>query len=448
MKAIAILATLIGLCGLASATPQAKTLTAKQIYEKWAKAVVTVKAGTKTGTGFFDDKGNLYTAFHVIRGASSATVVFSDGKEVAVRGLIAAQPTQDIAVLVTGVYAGWENREIGPKLGDYAAVRAGDRLVVIGSPLGLSGSITEGLASGKRTDATGSLLQLSAGISAGSSGSPVFDGAGEVVGMVVSSLESGQLLNFAVSSRDLKFSNGVPLALVASEGPVAPAKLDAATASASLLLNPKPRMSGEIGPVLSGLEALPDVDILVEELADELKSDLTKSDVELWVRGGIPASGPKVVSTAEQFASYSGKRSRSEAEALDREDTLRRGLYLNIFSIKKPDGTLFYFVSLKLSRAGFLSPGRFETVTVWESGNGGYAGRANLPKDVLRKAVNSLVQDFVDAWKAANKSGQDGSSTAQQGDAQAKTTESVGGTSPILNQRELQGRSEPSSTGR
>lgn len=404
MRFVSILALSVGCLALAAASPQNKILTAKQIYDKWSESVVTIKAGKKTGTGFFADDGRLFTAFHVIRGASRASVVFSDGKEVAVRGLTASDPAQDIAILTTEYYPGWESREKGPKLGDYAAVRVGDRVVVIGSPLGLSGSITEGLASGKRDDGAVSLLQLSAGVSPGSSGSPVFNATGDVIGMVTGSLDAGQLLNFAVSSKDLKFAHSVPLWSLASEAQPRLGKLPTEERTGSLLLNPKPIPASQLTHLVSGLSAMPDTSILVESLPEALSGDLTTPDVELWVRSGLAGTGLRVVSRSEQSTSFMPKPAETEADALEREDRAARRLYVNIFAMKdKVDNTLYYFARIQVDRAGFVSPGRFESVTVWDRGRGGYAGRANRPEEVLRKAVDALVRDFVDAWKVANQ---------------------------------------------
>lgn len=70
--------------------------------------------------------------------------------------------------------------------------------MVIGNPEGLEQTLSNGLISGIRDVEGGRLFQISAPVSEGSSGSPVFDEQGEVIGVVVSSLERGQNLNFAV----------------------------------------------------------------------------------------------------------------------------------------------------------------------------------------------------------------------------------------------------------
>jgi hypothetical protein len=99
----------------------------------------------------------------------------------------------DLAVLeVDGV----DTRPV--TLGDSDKVAAGQQVVVIGNPEGLEQTVSNGLVSAIRELNGRRLFQISAPISSGSSGSPVFNDHGEVIGVVVSSIEAGQNLNFAV----------------------------------------------------------------------------------------------------------------------------------------------------------------------------------------------------------------------------------------------------------
>ncbi len=79
--------------------------------------------------------------------------------------------------------------------------RVGERVLVIGNPLGLSGSVSDGIVSAFRPSAKyGKLIQITGPISEGSSGSPVVNLKGEVIGVATLNLEGGQNLNFAISS--------------------------------------------------------------------------------------------------------------------------------------------------------------------------------------------------------------------------------------------------------
>lgn len=77
-------------------------------------------------------------------------------------------------------------------------VKTGDHITVLGAPLGLENTLSDGIVSAVRTAGSSRLFQTSAPISHGSSGGPLFDDYGNVIGLAVSALEAGENLNFAV----------------------------------------------------------------------------------------------------------------------------------------------------------------------------------------------------------------------------------------------------------
>jgi tetratricopeptide (TPR) repeat protein len=91
-------------------------------------------------------------------------------------------------------------------LGSKEKVEVGTRIAVIGSPLGLEGTLSEGIVSGVREMRTLRVtwLQVSAAISPGSSGSPVLNAGGEVVGIATATFTEGQALNFAIPAESAK----------------------------------------------------------------------------------------------------------------------------------------------------------------------------------------------------------------------------------------------------
>ena len=159
-----------------------------------------------TGTGFFvSTDGRIVTNHHVIEGAAAVTATLADGSKRAVTGILADDADKDIAILDA-------EGEGFPalSLGDSNAVKPGDEVVVIGSPMGLSGTLTVGIVSAIRergipdevdpgAETTRSWgIQISAALSPGSSGSPIMTRSGSVVAVAVGTLHQAQSLNFGV----------------------------------------------------------------------------------------------------------------------------------------------------------------------------------------------------------------------------------------------------------
>jgi S1-C subfamily serine protease len=155
---------------------------------------------TGAGSGFFiRGDGVFVTNYHVIRGAQRLRVRLSSGTPYEEVELIATDPARDLAVLRVPV----ENAPVLP-LGSDAAARMGDRVYAMGNPLGMERTFSDGLVSAQRTLEGISYLQISAPISPGSSGGPVMNAQGQVIGVATRSLTEGQNLNLAVPVRYLR----------------------------------------------------------------------------------------------------------------------------------------------------------------------------------------------------------------------------------------------------
>lgn len=177
------------------------------------KAVVTVRVfdskekSIGTGTGFFiSDDGRFVTNQHVIKDAVSAAVRTEDGAIYVVAGALARSTMLDLAVLKA------EAKQVPFLRIQTVTPEIGSRIAIIGSPRALEGSLTDGIISAFREQGNGTWLQITAPVSPGSSGSPVLDSSGQVVG--VATLNSSgrfQNLNFARSSHDLiKLLESIP----------------------------------------------------------------------------------------------------------------------------------------------------------------------------------------------------------------------------------------------
>jgi hypothetical protein len=170
------------------------------------RAIVTIIAADNDkpiaqGTGFLvGADGVIVTNYHVIETGNAATVKFPDGTVLSVDGVLAANKVRDLAVIKIH---GENFRTLS--LGDSDDIQVGEEVVAIGNPLLLESTVSNGIISGVRTSKElGKFLQTTAPISPGSSGGPLFNMRGEVVGINTLYLEGGENLNFAIPVNDAK----------------------------------------------------------------------------------------------------------------------------------------------------------------------------------------------------------------------------------------------------
>jgi putative serine protease PepD len=175
----------------AAPSPSASAaLTVPAIYQRVAPSMVLVRAGHNLGTGVIvSDDGTVLTADHVLAGAKSITVTFADGTT-AQASVASADAKLDVATLTP---AKLPSVVVPATLGGGAGV--GAAVVAIGNPLGLTDSVSTGVISGlNRSAATDTgqrtgLIQFDAAVNPGSSGGPLLDGQGMVIGIVVALAE-------------------------------------------------------------------------------------------------------------------------------------------------------------------------------------------------------------------------------------------------------------------
>ena len=159
-----------------------------------APAVVEIKTTKAAGTGFLvESVGVLLTNEHVASSGNLISVKLSNGDIYNRINIVATDSARDIAVLRI---PGFSLPTL--RLGDSDAVQVGQRVFIVGNPLGLENTLTDGVVSAVRQFDGVRLFQVSAPISPGSSGSPVLNLNGEVVGIAVGKWRGGENLNFAV----------------------------------------------------------------------------------------------------------------------------------------------------------------------------------------------------------------------------------------------------------
>jgi putative serine protease PepD len=211
---------------VASAEPAAvKESTVTAVYKEAAAGVVEISVAGVTsgsdgfgpfggqgqqqtqgeGSGFVLDKsGHIVTNDHVVEGATSITVHFSNGNS-AKATLVGSDPSSDVAVLKVDVDAS----KLTPlSLGDSSSVEVGQGVVAIGSPFGLENSVTAGIVSALDRQiqspngyTIAGAIQTDAAINPGNSGGPLLDAQGRVIGVnaqIESSSDGNQGVGFAI----------------------------------------------------------------------------------------------------------------------------------------------------------------------------------------------------------------------------------------------------------
>ena len=187
------------------------------------------------GSGFLVSADGLgVTNFHVLNSAYRAEAELGDGRRYHVLVVKSFDADKDVVVMRLGRTIGgtteWPSSLPFLSVGSSLSVAVGDRIATIGSPEGLANSVTDGLISAIRRDEGVNLLQITAPISPGSSGGPVFDLHGRVIGITVAQFREGQNLNFAIpvetlqevekSEQNLDFDSFRLLASILSDHPL------------------------------------------------------------------------------------------------------------------------------------------------------------------------------------------------------------------------------------
>jgi S1-C subfamily serine protease len=206
--------------GTTTSTSTLSSTTAESVYKQVSPGVVTItdvvsngrgQVGQATGSGIvLDTQGNILTNDHVVAGGSQFQVTFSDGTTVNAT-LVGSNAAADLAVLRVSVPAS----TLHPvTLGNSSSVQIGDSVYAIGSPFGLSGSLTEGIVSNLNQTGTApnggtmsGLLQTDAAINPGNSGGPLVNAQGQVIAInnsIESPVDANVGVGFAIPINQVK----------------------------------------------------------------------------------------------------------------------------------------------------------------------------------------------------------------------------------------------------
>ncbi|HEX6367460.1 MAG TPA: S1C family serine protease [Longimicrobium sp.] len=204
MRARALLRlALVAAAALVPPAARAQSLTPREIAAAAQRATVQIRAldarggVSGLGSGFFvSPDGVIVTNFHVIQNAHALQVETFDGEVYDNVYHVTSDPRRDVAVLKVPVEGA-----VTLRLGSDTAAVVGAEVYAMGHPLGQTSTFSDGLVSADRTVRGVSMIQISAPISSGSSGGPVMDGRGEVIGVATMVMTGGQNLNYAVPVR-------------------------------------------------------------------------------------------------------------------------------------------------------------------------------------------------------------------------------------------------------
>ncbi len=165
------------------------------------------KGNRWTGSGFVIHDGHIATNHHVVDNMWIGSAKLVGTEEIyPVEAILDIDKERDLAVIkVAGIDAP------ALPLGDSDTVQIDDKVYVAGNPRGLEVLFSDGIISAIRGDSTDKFFQMTAPISQGSSGGPVFNEKGEVIGVSFVNLRDGQNLNFAIPVNYLKALANIPI---------------------------------------------------------------------------------------------------------------------------------------------------------------------------------------------------------------------------------------------
>ncbi len=208
----------LGLLGVSTVARQAAAADLVELVKQVEHAVVRVDTDGAFGSGVIvDNRGYVFTNYHVIDDASKATITLRSGEVLQCKGLLAFDRSRDLAVLKTDEIKPPSAIKIAPQ-----PPSVGAAVAAFGNPRGFSFSTSEGIVAAVRSGAelartigdeiyremgyteNAEWIQTTAPISGGNSGGPLVNMQGDVVGLNTWRSVGGQNLNFAISATDMR----------------------------------------------------------------------------------------------------------------------------------------------------------------------------------------------------------------------------------------------------
>lgn len=201
-KLVLLISAVIGLLLSLSGCQQSL----QDVIEDTKRATVTIytfdEYGSPSGEGsgfFIDDKGTCLTNYHVLEGATKAILKTSEGHEFEVDSVLISNKKKDI---VKFNIKNSEKKKFAYLRFANPDLKQGDKVYNVSSPVGLEQTVSDGIISALRSDSHGEIVQITAPISPGSSGSAIVNEDGDVIAVATFLHKGGQNLNFGVKMSD------------------------------------------------------------------------------------------------------------------------------------------------------------------------------------------------------------------------------------------------------
>ncbi|GEN08903.1 hypothetical protein MFU01_39400 [Myxococcus fulvus] len=271
-----------------------------QTIKRVAPGVVTIKTFDAhgdplgLGSGFLIEGGRVVTNAHVVENAARAEVYDSEEQLLGVTDYAESLSAHvDLAVLPAMPHPPTTLRLATSEL------LIGESIFVIGAPQGLSNTVSTGIISALRGHEGKRWIQITAPISQGSSGGPVLNQSGEVVGVSVAVLRDGQNLNFAVPIRDVKALIGSPPGRITFTGPRPQNQPQETTLPAS---EPQPPPKPNFNKLLLASPRIASNQTLSGELNEDDTEFGSGGRMELFSAEGKKGDVYTLISTSESFS--------------------------------------------------------------------------------------------------------------------------------------------------
>lgn len=383
---------------------KSQELSAKEIAKTILPGVLLIecdngKGDSSLGSGFFIRPGVVVTNYHVVENMIRGTVELSSNEKQIWRidSILEYDEKADLAILSVPTSTDAKVTTL-KTINSLSEISVGETIFALGNPRGLTGTISQGIISASpRQLEDGTLLQITAPISAGSSGGPVVNSKGQVVGVAVGALRGGQNLNFAVPAPSI---NSL---FQKTEGTAKPnlfsvSQVERAWKVPLRLLankNTRPRATGVIGPLrksedsdVASMRGIKAIEVLVEDLPDELRGVITREQIQTLVELRVRRNGIRVVSNSisEPGSPYLYVRISALAfkslrgEILGYNGSIEISLYQRVRLMRDEDFVIF--------------------AKTWQKGGIFYFGR-DIVDSSLTQSIGEYADRFCNAFLAA-----------------------------------------------